>query len=262
MIDRLPCDLIYKSFDYDSFSVLRGNRDVSPDRVKRIVQSINNVGYVTPNPILVNKNNEIIDGQGRFEACKQLGLPIYYAIAEDAGVAECISMNIGQTNWRVIDYIKSYADLGNESFQLYLDAINSFKNLRVDELYGIFTNKIITGGWAMTSVRKGMFELTKERYDECIPTMKYIEGLRKEIDAIPGSCRVKTCGIAWVINNTGCDRERLAQKLREQYPVFSPVVDAVPTLFLQQLSDVYNHRLGKNKCLYFDTMYKQFLREN
>ena len=37
------------------------------------------MGFIK-NPIVVNEKMEIIDGQGRFEVCKEKGLPIYYNI--------------------------------------------------------------------------------------------------------------------------------------------------------------------------------------
>lgn len=38
---------IERTNNYKKFKKLQGNRDVSPVRVKKIVESINKVGYVT-----------------------------------------------------------------------------------------------------------------------------------------------------------------------------------------------------------------------
>lgn len=67
----------YKVYVTDKYSIFRrlsGNRDVKEARVKKIMRSIEKVGYI-PNPIIVNENMEVVDGQGRLEAVKRLGLP-------------------------------------------------------------------------------------------------------------------------------------------------------------------------------------------
>lgn len=43
---------VLSTSDYSKFKRLSGNREISPLRVRRIVQSIVNVGYIT-NPIIV-----------------------------------------------------------------------------------------------------------------------------------------------------------------------------------------------------------------
>lgn len=50
----------------------------SPDQISQIADSIHQFGFV--NPILVDENNEIIAGHGRFEAAKVLNLPQVPAI--------------------------------------------------------------------------------------------------------------------------------------------------------------------------------------
>ena len=108
--------VIYTTKDYQDFKKLLGNRDVTEERVNAIVSSIRKIGYMT-SPIIVNKSFEIIDGQGRFEACKILGLPIEFVIESNAGIEECIAMNIKMKNWKTEDFIKSYADRGFKDYQ-------------------------------------------------------------------------------------------------------------------------------------------------
>ena len=64
---------IFEEPDYSQFKYLGGNRDITHS--KKLLESITQNGYFNV-PILVNENMEIIDGQGRFEALKMLGLPI------------------------------------------------------------------------------------------------------------------------------------------------------------------------------------------
>ena len=113
---------VWVTNDYGLFKNLNGNRDIAFARVDKIAKSIKNIGY-RPQPILVNGNMEIIDGQGRFQALKNMGLPILYIIDKNAGIKECISMNIYQEKWNVMDYVKSYAEQGNNDYILLYEMI-------------------------------------------------------------------------------------------------------------------------------------------
>jgi ParB-like chromosome segregation protein Spo0J len=71
---------IYKTKEYNKFKILKGNRTIPRNRVEKIKQSIEEVGCII-NPIIVNENYEIIDGQGRFTALQESDKDIYYIIA-------------------------------------------------------------------------------------------------------------------------------------------------------------------------------------
>ena len=63
---------------YDLFRDIPINRDVDPIRLDSIIKSIQTLDLTRVKPIIVGPDSEIVDGQGRFQACKALGLPIYY----------------------------------------------------------------------------------------------------------------------------------------------------------------------------------------
>lgn len=86
---------IYSSEDYSVFRKLNGNRSVLEQRKNMIMASITERGWIR-NPVVVNEKMEIIDGQGRFEALKELGLPIEYVVAKGASISDCIALNIKQ----------------------------------------------------------------------------------------------------------------------------------------------------------------------
>lgn len=99
---------IYATYNYEKFKKLTGNRKVLDRRVARIKKSIAAIGLI-PNPIIVNEKYEIADGQGRFYACRESGLPVYYTIVKGIGIEECTHLNQGQTNWKPIDWAERYA---------------------------------------------------------------------------------------------------------------------------------------------------------
>ena len=74
-MDRIVAN-VYETKNYDMFKKLLGNRDVTQQRIEKIKYSIQNVGYVL-NPCVINGKNEVIDGQGRIAALRDLDLPVH-----------------------------------------------------------------------------------------------------------------------------------------------------------------------------------------
>ena len=252
--------IVYEEDDYSVFKHLHGNRSVEPVRIQKITESINKVGWVR-NPIIVNENMEIVDGQGRFEVLKQLKMPIQYVVAYGAGVKECQSMNIGQGNWKPIDFVKSYAELGNASYALFLNLINRYPQFTLSQLVGVVKNDIYTNGSSIQGVKNGSLVLTQEQFEEVVCALESVIEFIPYLDKIDGSQRVKYTGVVWVLRNTKADRQRLLDVIKKGYPTISPVVDTRKDIFLADLSELYNKRLSPQKCLYFDTEYKQFAKE-
>ena len=155
--------------DYSIFKKLEGNRPVANRRINKIIASIQNVGYIT-SPLIVNEKMEVIDGQGRLEALKQLGLPVEYIVHPGIGINECIAMNINQGNWSLKDYIESYSVRGNKSYQRLEQLIKGYPlaNLDVIATAALRINKI-TG----TMVKDGSLVLTEEKYNKAKERLDY-----------------------------------------------------------------------------------------
>lgn len=251
---------VYKETDYDAFKHLEDNRGVKEFRKNKIISSIKKVGYVK-SPIITNENLEIIDGEGRFAACKELSLPIIYFEAEGAGIEECVAMNISSSTWKTMDYVEMYAKRGNKNFTRYLRLVEQFPSFNNAEFLGVMNGRIVTGGWNTELLKSGQLQLSEELYQQIVPILSYVESLDCVLNKIPGIGRVKRTSLAWVVGHTDCDKKRLKDKLIDKYPVFNPVVDEKPIAFLADMSEIYNKGLRGEKCIFFDAEYKLYLKK-
>lgn len=119
--------------NYDMFSFLRGNRLVDRANVDEIKASMQEEQLVIP--IVVNENFQIIDGQHRFIAAKELGLPIYYIVNEAYGISQILRCNQkGSKKWTNDDFLYQHCELGNEN---YIE----FRNLC--QLYSVSTSDMM-----------------------------------------------------------------------------------------------------------------------
>lgn len=239
--------------DYKKFKKLLGNREVSPRRINKILASINAVGYIT-SPIVVNENMEIIDGQGRFEALKQLGLPIDYIVVKGAGIDACLNMNIYQEKWRLIDYINSYVERGNENYRKLKYLLDTYKlfsiNVAVTSLNGI-------GRYNAQAIKGGTLVITDEEFKRAIDNLNYISPLIPYAKKTNGKLEPFFQAVIICRNMENVDEERLINKLKENIGIMSNWSD-IPTA-IQSIEDVYNKQLNPKNIIYMYTNYRKMV---
>lgn len=114
--------------DYSKFRLYPTNRAIAEPKVKKLMESIKKHGYIEGKEIIVNKKMEIIDGQHRYAACRQLGLPINY-VMHNNGSADSdliIDLNQNQTNWSLHTYVLHWAREGVKFHQVVMDFENRY----------------------------------------------------------------------------------------------------------------------------------------
>ena len=107
--------MIQKTKNYELFKCLKGNRNIMLQKVNNLAESIAIKNLLYLNPIIVNSDMEIIDGQHRFMACKKLDIEVPF-IMEDLNLRDVQILNNNKTNWADSDYINSYCQLGNINY--------------------------------------------------------------------------------------------------------------------------------------------------
>lgn len=116
---------VWETDNYSIFHHIDGNRDVRENRCKRIGKSFDDNGRVL-NPIFVDENFGIIDGQGRFEASKERGLTIQYIQSNSYDLKACIILNKYNTNWSLADYVSSYVQTGSVDYKFIQILMNEY----------------------------------------------------------------------------------------------------------------------------------------
>ena len=236
---------VYVTKDYSIFKRLVGNRDIPESRISKIVESIQTIGWVH-NPIIVNENMEVIDGQGRLTALQRLKLPVEYIIAEGAGNKECIYMNMNMVNWALPDFIKSYAEQGNENYQRLLSLIENYANGNLN----IISTAVYRVSKAKTrEIKSGILQLTEEQYRAAIPRLEYIKPILEEIDykKLPGSVVTLMQTLIYYYDYPEVDKERL------KYSVEKYIYNATPWVLNtdceREVENCYNYGLSLEKKL-------------
>lgn len=247
-------NFIQKTDDYSMFKRLHGNRTVLPLRVKKIIKSIQAIGQI-PAPIIVNEKYEVIDGQGRLEAFKQLNLPVYYMVVEGIGIEECIAMNIDQTNWKLTDYIDSYSEQGNTNYIFLSELLKRYARFNITIAPVV---RAITNGFDVDNriIKSGEFICTQEDYNNAIEVLNFEARFAELVEKIGGGRKdfvYSAIGYGFMCKN--CDNERLYKKMSENIRDFrrsSNLKDC-----LEELSEVYNHKARVDTKVYLHIEYER-----
>lgn len=104
--------IVYETTDYSQFKLLPYNRPINQKFLEKLKRAIKKSNKLSSNAILVTKDKEIIEGQHRWVAAKDLKLNLYYSIDENFVQSDIISLNSFRLNWKLKDYV-NYYDLNN-----------------------------------------------------------------------------------------------------------------------------------------------------
>lgn len=126
--------------DYEVFKVLNGNRDINQKHVDELKNSMENIGILDI-PILVNEKFEVIDGQHRLEAIKQLGGAVPYTVKRGLGLKECVDMNNDQRPWDTATYIASKAKLGRPQYVTLKHMIDEYPDISTSAVIRAFSKE-------------------------------------------------------------------------------------------------------------------------
>lgn len=96
---------VNKTNNYEMFKFRSDNRDggVNRSHVDKIKRSISAKNMLDLVPITVNEDMEIMDGQHRLVAAKELGVDIYYQVEKNLEAKDIILMNINKA-WAISDF--------------------------------------------------------------------------------------------------------------------------------------------------------------
>lgn len=240
--------------NYKQFKKLIGNRKVDEKRIDKIIKSIQKVGYIT-SPIIVNEKLEVIDGQGRLEALERLHMPIEYIVEEGIGIDECISMNVYQTNWTILDYIISYASRGNEN---YIRLLKLHQEYPIFSIHALATALYGVGKLTPSIVNRGDLILTEERYESAKRTLDYAMRFVPYMDNFYQSKNCFLQGIMYSSMIDGVDKEKLLQKFIGDGRIMRPYHTLCECM--QSIEEMYNR--GLHNYVYIFTQYRILSKEN
>jgi hypothetical protein len=149
---------IFTSTQYDRFVLSELNR--IPGHYKKVLESIKENDYTMYQPILINSRMEIVDGQNRFLACRELGIPIHFIVSENINIFAAADINKASKNWNANDYAEHYAKRGREAYIQLLDICAKYgQRLSVVQQFGKMSGAVRSHS---ENVKSGNFQFRED----------------------------------------------------------------------------------------------------
>ena len=162
--DDVPVDQFFVTSDYGRFVLHEKNRNVNAAHVSNLVQSISKQDLLFAQPILVNENYEVIDGQHRLAAADQLGRKIYYIKKEGLTIEDAIALNVNTKNWSYRDYMHHWIAQGKEEYKTFRDYMDHYQ-ISYSLCVGLLMSGRATSGNQFTKAfNNGEFEVKYKDY--------------------------------------------------------------------------------------------------
>lgn len=231
-------NVVQETTNYDQFNFLAANREVNKRHVQTIKASFEDNGNFTKaQPILVNEQYEVIDGQHRLVAAKEMGLPIYYTIVPGLNADTARRMNLLHRKWIPLDYLRTYTSSGKRPYILFQQLLEEFPGVSISVVME-YANGVYSNG-LQKAFRNGELRLNQEMLARARRNLTRLQ----ELTEINKSFRTRPMAQALLvaINSDGYRHRKMLEKVEARGADLQPYQNVKDNV--RQLEDVYNFRV-------------------
>lgn len=222
---------IFRTTDYNMFKRILGNRTLSSPHVKRLKESMKKEDLKIP--IIINAKNEVIDGQHRLQARKELGIPVYYIVLANLGIHQTQAANADNKNWTSVDFVNTYVELNYAHYKKYIEFQKKYEfshQVALMILEGIQsnarTNEFRTGGFVVNDYERAC------KWAEMLYLIEpYYDGFKRRSFVI---------AMVHLFQNDKYDHDEFVQKL--QYQSSKMVHCTTLAQYVRLIEEIYNYK--------------------
>lgn len=231
-------NVVQVTSDYDQFKLIDANRNINRPHVEAIKASfVENGNFTKAQPVLINEKLEVIDGQHRLIACKELGEPVFYTMVPGLRVDNARKMNILHRQWRGIDYLKSYAREGRKAYTELLVLHEEYPTIALSTLLIYASGHQVSG--YNRDFRSGdtqQFNITEAR--------NRLDNLEELCQASPAfATKPVALALLQCMRSERYDQARMVRKVAHLAADLKPFQNVTDNL--RQLEDIYNHQIAE-----------------
>lgn len=241
---------ILREENLDKFQKFPGNRPTHKNNVQILKDAIQTNNLLEQQPILINDNWQVLDGQHRLQAAKELKLPIYYTQKSDGNHEDIIILNQNKKNWKTEDFLRLYADGLNIPDYVKLQDFMHLNHLKINQALMIVRGPI-KQMFEFQEFKSGKFKFSVDEVylNELMEKIKFFWDLAAE-HGIKPLHRIKntSCLKPYIVfvTHPQVDWELFKQKLESWW--YKIGVRPSFNLYIEMFQDIYNFR-NQNKVI-------------
>jgi hypothetical protein len=151
--------------EYEAFKFREDNRDgINKGHVDFLKESIRASNMLKHHPIKVTRDLQIINGQHRLLAAKELGVPIYYEYVDEPNAEQMAIENMNK-QWSPNDYLNLYVRNG---YAEYVKLAQFMRDSKIPLKFALSILRKETKN-AMTDFKMGRFVFDEYEHAQSIP---------------------------------------------------------------------------------------------
>lgn len=241
---NLKTDIIYSTKEYTQFKFDSRNRKIKTKSkaFQALSESISKYQGLI-NPIIIDEDYVVVDGQHRLYACQLLGIAATYVYRPKSLVAMA-SLNNDRTNWTIDNFVNSH--IGKPSYNKLM-ALKEKTGLSYNAVHALLTGKEIEsyqfkkGNFSMKESEEVRFNRTWKEIEKIILFMQ--ENMSDQVKKIVKTRVISTLGR--LVNHSKYDSEVFIRGLSKTiYLASVNTQESAETMLL----NIYNKHLpNKNK---------------
>jgi len=233
--------------NYNLFKYRVDNRKTILSQIKLLKESMKRHGFVSP--IIVNSKNEIMDGQNRLAAAKELKIPVEYKVYTGNGNMVSLLSDLQlSSKWKASDYINYYIKHNNSN---YIEFKKFIDDNKVSITFGltIIENKVSNGNLSREVLKNGKLIVN----DEVIKSKKMILSKVNDIRYFDENYKKFSSddrflmAIVKIIKNKDYDHNMMIKQLAINPSWITKCSRLIE--YIGQFQDIYNYHQGKK--IYF-----------
>ena len=251
--------------NYSQFKDVLGNREVLPNKLLRLQQSIMENDKLAANPIIVTPELAVIDGQHRLQAAKNLNKKIYYLIDQKACDEDIILYNTARSNWSLDEFLFYYQQRKKDAY-IFIWELKLFANKYHKHFTALtsalkiicypdqyeFTKRLKKGTLKLSPLHENARKFVHMTFPLCKEVSDNIQKLKRSKceTLFFKSCYIEALSYCFKYMTDGQYKE-LWKCILDRYDRFTDISSLDSAMSL--LSQVYNHQKTTNK-IDFDKM--------
>jgi hypothetical protein len=237
---------ILQTKDYTIFKKRYENRDLKPHLIEILKESISKKNLLSFFPITVNGKMEVMDGQNRLEACRQLGETVWYTINDDMTDEDMLAISTNMLAWGYLDYLEYFCKKGYPEYKLMKQIMDDYSighdHVMKFRAAGNMSKKgksLFTCG-ELKLIPESVIRDRMEKFQDIVSTMKdHMIGNKEWLKQ-----KVFFLSIIIMLNDPDFDVEYFKQKVILQIHRVKRCPSA--QVYIELWQDIYNYKL-RNK---------------
>jgi len=236
---------ILKPEDFDVFPNT-ANRlgGLNRTHILKLKNSMKEYGFLQSQAIIVNEDLQIVDGHMRFTAAKELGIPIFYRVVENANLLDYAKVSSVVKKWSSLDWAEYHANNGVDDF-VKLKGLLTEHNVKLSVAIPLVEDSLTnTRRNSKISLLSKMMnaDLNVNSWGVAFTRAKLLNQIR---ELAPKVSHHMAFQLAWISisRNIKYDHKHMIMKLGK----YASLISEQPTsgLYIVALLDVYNYRTRK-----------------